>query len=192
MNYFISDIHLGHYNCLSFDKRPFKSLEEQDEKIVSNWNSVITDEDTVYILGDFLWSGSPENERIAKSLKGKKVLIKGNHDSRWLKNDRIVKCFSEINSGYKVIVDDKKRKIVLSHYPILFYESMRWDNTYHLYGHIHTNKTDCEFLDKSIKEYEKLINIKLKMYNVGCMMKYMNYTPQTLDSIIQNGSVYYS
>ena len=34
-----------------------------------------------------------ENEEVAKQLKGKKILITGNHDGRWLKNQRITNIF---------------------------------------------------------------------------------------------------
>ena len=27
----------------------------------------------------------------------------------------------------------------------------------------------------------------MRMFNVGCMMKYMNYIPRTLDEILSNG-----
>lgn len=32
MNYYISDLHIGHTNALAFDARPFKTIEENDEK----------------------------------------------------------------------------------------------------------------------------------------------------------------
>ena len=54
MNYFIADLHLGHKNCLRFDNRPFKTIEEQDNYVIENWNKKITVNDDVYILGDFI------------------------------------------------------------------------------------------------------------------------------------------
>mgnify|MGYP006874843677 CR=1 FL=1 len=34
------------------------------------------------------------------------------------------------------------------------------------------------------KELKQLQDIPGRMYNVGCMMSYMNYTPRTLEEII--------
>ena len=52
--FYISDLHLGHKNILAFDNRPFFSLEEMTETIISNWNSVVSKNDSVYVLGDML------------------------------------------------------------------------------------------------------------------------------------------
>ena len=32
--FFVSDLHIGHENCLRFDNRPFKDLAEQNESKV--------------------------------------------------------------------------------------------------------------------------------------------------------------
>lgn len=53
MYYYISDMHLGHKNVLKFDSRPFESVEEMNETLIANWNVKVTDEDDVWILGDF-------------------------------------------------------------------------------------------------------------------------------------------
>ena len=52
MNYYISDLHLLHKNCIRFDERPFEGLEEKHETILAKWNRKVSDRDKVYILGD--------------------------------------------------------------------------------------------------------------------------------------------
>ena len=37
MNYYISDLHLFHEASICFDNRPFASLEELHEAVVSRW-----------------------------------------------------------------------------------------------------------------------------------------------------------
>lgn len=49
MNYFIGDLHFGHVNCLSFDNRPFKTIEDHDAVLIKNWNNVVGIEDDVYL-----------------------------------------------------------------------------------------------------------------------------------------------
>ena len=61
MNYYISDLHLMHKNCIGFDERPFADLEEMHETILANWNRKVTNSDTVYILGDAILYGKKED-----------------------------------------------------------------------------------------------------------------------------------
>ena len=41
MNYYISDLHLFHANCIQFDNRPFEDLDEMHETMRNKWRSVI-------------------------------------------------------------------------------------------------------------------------------------------------------
>lgn len=83
-NFYIADTHFFHENVIKFDNRPFSSMEEMNEKLISNWNNVVRNEDTVYILGDFIWSkpNSDEYKNIISHLNGWKVIVLGNHDPK--------------------------------------------------------------------------------------------------------------
>ena len=82
MNYFIADLHLGHKNCIFFDSRPFKTMEEHDETIIKNWNNTVGIDDDVYLLGDISWYNTTKTTEIFNNLNGNIHLIKGNHDDR--------------------------------------------------------------------------------------------------------------
>lgn len=82
MNYYISDLHFLHKNCIQFDERPFSDIEEMQRVMVEKWNRKITNGDTVYILGDVSMRGKKDDLiALVATLKGKKILVKGNHDS---------------------------------------------------------------------------------------------------------------
>ncbi len=57
------------------------------EKIFEDWTEKVTDEDLVLIGGDISWAMDIDDAKIdivtLSSLKGKKILIKGNHDYWW-------------------------------------------------------------------------------------------------------------
>jgi len=70
------------------------------EKIEANWNSKITDEDTVVLLGDHSWALKLEEsykdlEFIHSKLRGQKIFIKGNHDLWWSTMNKITKFVSD-------------------------------------------------------------------------------------------------
>ena len=101
MNYYISDLHL---NCQN--KYEGRTLEH-DKILKENWNKVVTNGDTVYILGDIGKEGGNKDMEylceIISTLKGKKVLIQGNHEK--LKDIRVKQLFVEI-TPYKEIIDN--------------------------------------------------------------------------------------
>lgn len=75
--WFIADTHFGHANIIRYCKRPFKDVDEMNEKLIQNWNEKIEPEDVVYHLGDFSFRG---HDRYRKRLNGTIILLKGNHD----------------------------------------------------------------------------------------------------------------
>lgn len=205
MNFYISDLHLNHENVTqsgkNFDNRPFKDVEQMSNVIERNWNSVVKNSDTVYILGDVVWRLDENVISMFARLKGKKVLVLGNHDNRSLKDHRFSILFDEI-VPYKEIVDNisgKQYKLILSHYPIMFYNGQHKKDVIHLYGHVH-NSEEWDFYKKYITQLIKDVkHKKTKMdrdidfnpitINVGCMVDYINYTPRTLKELLESNNV---
>lgn len=179
-NFYIADLHFGHNNIIKYDNRPFKTVEEMDLTLIANWNKAVSNDDCVYILGDISWHDDDKTAQIFKQLKGAKVLIKGNHDNI-KRNSELAKCFTNIQD-YTELYLDKKNKIIMSHYPMPFWNG-QFRDTVHLYGHIH-NSHQWNMCENWIKEVRRLQDIPMRMYNVGCMMKWMDYTPRTLEEII--------
>ena len=152
--------------------------------LISNWNNVVKRNDEIYILGDMFWK-NVDFENILKRLKGKKFLISGNHDRI---NVDMRKYFVWIKPYEEI--KDNNRSVILCHYPILFYKKSYDKDTYMLCGHVHVTKEN-ELLNRFRKT---IINEKNTdsdgfghIINVGCMLPYMNYTPQTLEYLIKNG-----
>ena len=190
MNYYISDLHIGHANVIRFDKRPFADLNEMHRAIIDNWNSRVKTDDTVYILGDFIWQKENEWIYFVEPLAGNKVLIRGNHDPRQF-SAATKRLFQEITNLKEV--KDESRHVVMCHYPIPFFRAGFAPSSFMLYGHVHQTR-EYEYL----KELRKVIKANASGYgtpngnfiNVGAMMPYMNYTPRTLDEIISGDEAY--
>jgi calcineurin-like phosphoesterase family protein len=194
MNFYIADCHFGHKNILHFDNRPFADLEQMEEVMVMLWNASVRKGDCVYILGDFCWGKADEWLRLVKQLNGQKVLIEGNHDlgqyPAELKNQ-----FADI-APFKEIVDNGRdnsgRKVLLSHYPQMFYKHANNPKYYMLCGHVHTT-AENDLLEKWTKELRDAYRSGFgthaancgQIYNVGCMLPWMQYCPRTLDEIIK-------
>jgi len=51
-----------------------------NELIVSNWNSRISPDDTVYVVGDVFLGNPADAKPIIARMNGRKILILGNHD----------------------------------------------------------------------------------------------------------------
>ena len=181
-NYFISDLHFGHKNILTYDGRDFKTIEEHDKTIIDNWNSTVNADDDIYILGDISWHNAKETSEILESLKGRKHLIIGNHDTKMLRRKEIQRFFVEI-THYKEIHLLNGKGIVLCHYPIPCFNH-HFNGWYHLYGHVH-NSFEWDMMQQIKEHTENVQKVHCNMYNVGIMMPYMEYRPKTLEEIVE-------
>ena len=143
MIYLTSDLHFNHVNILKYEpvSRPFETLEEMNEKIISNWNAVVKPEDTVYVLGDMAMGTVDASRDCIERLNGKIVLIRGNHDS-----PKRIEMYKELGIEVHDIfyLNYKGRYFILCHFPIASEEFIKMvikDNSevVNLYGHVHSN-----------------------------------------------------
>lgn len=182
-NFYISDTHFFHENIIKHDAnngcRKFGSIEEHDNLLISNINKVITPQDNLYFLGDISWGNAEQTIEILKKINCRNLFaVRGNHD-RVLKDGKVKKMFQGIYD-YKTIQDGDKM-VVMSHYPIMFYQSQH-RGAIHLYGHVHNTREEKLFQD-ACKHIVDTTDIPMNCYNVGCML--WNYTPRTLEEIIK-------
>lgn len=139
-----SDLHFGHANAIKFcpDTRGmFSSAEEMNECMVEKWNSAVSAEDTVYILGDVAFMPAADACNIISRLNGNKILIEGNHDFKILRDRVFRSLFVEIHKLYELV--HNKHRIVMCHYPIA-----AWNQSHRgsimLHGHLHGKPSGLE------------------------------------------------
>ena len=111
MNFYIGDPHLGHEAIIRLRNRPFADVDEMDEEIISNWNSRVTNGDTVFILGDMMFRNKREPSEYLKRLKGHKILVLGNHDASWIWRESATEYLTTHVSMMELI--DRNRRAVL-------------------------------------------------------------------------------
>lgn len=186
MNFYISDLHFGHKNALAFDNRPFGTVDEMNQALIDNWNKTVTAADHVYILGDFCWGKAKDWPAVLQQLSGNKHLIRGNHDIRLPMQPDVRRYFVDV-ADYKEIKDGDQH-LVLSHYPIVAFKNMYY-GWMHLYGHVHVT-TEEKMVSYFFRTVESYYDFPQRAFNVGCMLPYMNYTPRTLEEIVEGGRQY--
>lgn len=164
--WFTSDIHFCHRNILHLCNRPFEDINEMNETIIANFNSVIKPSDTLYILGDVNYRGNADE--LIPRLNGHKILIEGNHDGNYDES-----LFEEIYNYLEINepVKGKHYRFVLCHYPFA-----EWNGFYkgaiHLHGHQHNKPV----YNKQMRQQN------LRRYDVGVDAN--NFYPVSAEQIV--------
>lgn len=129
-----ADPHFGHTNICKFTNfdgtpvRPWDDVNEMTEALIANWNSVVHDDDRVYLLGDVAMNRKGLDQSLPR-LKGRIVLVRGNHDI-----DKLSYYSNYFEDVRACVV---KKGFVLSHIPIHPDCMDRWGVNIH--GHLHNN-----------------------------------------------------
>ena len=164
MIFLTSDLHFGHKNVIRYEHRPFADVAEMDETLIRRWNSAVTAQDTVYVLGDVSFYRKEKTADIIGRLNGRKILILGNHD--WTHSEQYWREVG-FESAYKLKAVMIDNDLWLSHRP----PDLPPDGTpwYAAYGHVH-----CSEAHPTITK------------NTVCVCtERWNYTPVALERIRQ-------
>lgn len=178
-----SDLHFNHRNIIEFCNRPFKDVDEMQEVLIENWNSVVRPQDIVFNLGDFAFAPNWKWIEILKRLNGKHYLILGNHDVSRFPGDKVMKYFDGVYN--KLIIQIDNRTVILNHEPLLCFGGTYRDKAnlvYQLFGHVHSGP-----LSNKGKDDIRLEFLFPTQYDVG--VDNNNFTPisfEEVDSIIQS------
>lgn len=171
MNTFIvSDTHFTHEKIITFLRadgkplRPFSCVEEMDETIVQNWNSIVRPKDRVIHLGDVVMN--KKALPILHRLNGEKKLIMGNHDiadmSVYAEYFYDVKAYREFDS------------CIMSHVPVHPESLSRWSAAIH--GHTHSH-----FVMKTDENGNRVRDYRYQNCSIDC--DDMNFFPKSWDDI---------
>lgn len=157
--FFTSDWHINHANSIKFDNRPFQTVEQMHEKLISNFNKQVPENAITYFLGDIATGPTEIIHSVISRLNGTKVCVVGNHDKP---------TTSMYNCGFDVVLNNAAitvcgQLVTMSHCPLpgLFREDTssmlrtvageNWhgesrnglftvpnNGQFHLHGHIHS------------------------------------------------------
>jgi len=124
----ISDLHFYHRNIIEYSGRPL----DWQERLIINWNNVVTNDDIVLSLGDFTFGNKEMTYDITKQLNGRIFNLQGNHDRRsvgWFDDVRV----TLIKKPFMVECYDEGLRILFSHRP----QQDIPPNTINISGHVH-------------------------------------------------------
>jgi len=177
--FFSSDFHFGHRNIIRYCSRPFSSVEEMDEALIFNFNSLVKADDLTYHLGDFSMDERLVEQNL-KRLNGAHILICGNHDkchschkkSKKFREKYIQWGFKEVCER-KIIQIENLGQVLLCHMPKSQQEDPRYEQYrpndwegWIFHGHVHN----------TYKRRDKSINVGIDVWN---------YHPVSLNQLIK-------
>lgn len=183
MDRFSSDLHLGHRGgYLSCERdRDFRSLNHMNRSIIRAWNETVTDEDTVFLLGDFCYRSSrPASSWLNEMNHGARlVFVKGNHD-QWLD----VMPPEEKHRHFQLVIEDtcvierNGFRVGLTHVPT---DTFQVPVDLIVCGHIHNNRQGIDY-----ENFMRIPNI------VNCSVEINDYRPVSLRELVQNNQCFYN
>lgn len=163
--YLISDTHWSHRRILEYCERPFVSVEEMNQALITNWNAVVAPGDSVWHIGDVVFGKLDYLKEVRAQLNGTIHLILGNHD-RLRPRQYLEAGFATVQQSWRMRLGGKT--ILLQHRPPEPNDKWPLGVQAILAGHIHSRRGWWESLPESKRP---------KIYN--CSVEQIGYRPVT-------------
>ena len=179
--WFTSDLHFYHKNICKYCNRPFDNIEEMNQKLIDNWNSVVKKDDTVFLLGDMGFCGLEKLKGLMSQLNGNIFLIQGNHDPdnivAALYRDKIIMNFDRLMS-VTIIGDEEcpNQELTLCHFPMIDWYNKR-KGSWMIHGHQHQlpNMTSCSVAHWDVGiDKNNLIPISFEQLKINITKQFLN------------------
>ena len=142
--YITSDLHFCHDRAFIWEARGYKNVEEMNREQVQKWNSVVTKQDEVWLLGDLIMNDNVQGAKYLSQLNGIIHVITGNHCSP-ARIEIYKQLGFDVQDGKRLSY--KKKNFLLSHEPMITSNGnfKGWRDTVNVHGHTHQTQN---FTDK--------------------------------------------
>ena len=128
--FFTADTHFGDHRTINIQRRPFVTVAEMDEAMVTGWNAVVGPEDEIWHLGDVARRSADVPELLAR-LNGTKHLVRGNNDAPATGD---AAGWTSVQDYAEITIDGIM--LVLCHYPFRSWNGQH-RRSIDLHGHSH-------------------------------------------------------
>lgn len=162
--YLVSDHHFTHSNIIDYCDRPFTSVGQMHDTMLSRFHEVVGPGDVLYHLGDVAMAmRDPEKtgEWLSR-LSASAVLVRGNHDS----------ALDPEDVDYPVVtgcvLESEDRRFYCTHRPE---DAPEWWDGWVLHGHHHDNRPE-EF--PLVRVDERRVNVSVEL---------LDYRPVSLPAL---------
>jgi len=156
--YWTADEHYGHDEIITYCNRPYRNNQVMTRDIIKRHNEIVTEEDTVYHVGDYAFAGPDRAayvESLMRRMNGKHILILGNHDR--------INPFKFVDVGFQsvhtsLMIEHEGYMFVMAHDPAIWNCVANMNPLpIFIHGHVHN-------VYKSIVE-KRMINVGVDVWD---------------------------
>lgn len=176
-DWFTSDLHFGHTNIIKYSSRPFKDANEMDAYLINEINKVVKPDDTLRMLGDWLFGP----DKIRRFLEYRNRIACQNIITIWGNHDDVIRHDKDVRNALQWSGDFLETHVQKQRFTLCHYALRVWDKShhgaYHLYGHSHATLPD----DPTSRSFDCGVDTQLFGHK-----RFTPYSFEEVDHIMKN------